>query len=131
MRISPQVVGEIGLGVPSVVNVTAQPRTVVVFQISQENLMTVVSSPGPIFISIERTNGFPLQAEVMYNTNQPSAEIAIGDIRFQPAIAQLHFTSTQTPVSFASNERSRSVDVNIISVPETPSAFQVTISSVQ
>ena len=129
VRISSLVAGEIGLGVPSEVTVTAQPRTVAVFQISQQNLMMVVSSPGPVFINIERTNGLALETEVVYNTTQPSAEIAIGQVRFQPALAQLHFTSTRTPVSFASNQASRSVDVNIISVPETPAAFQVMISS--
>ena len=129
VRISSMVAGEIGLGVPSEVAVSVQPRTVAVFQISQENLMMVVSSPGQIFINIERTNGLALATEVIYNTTQPSRAIEVGQIRFQPALAQQHFTSTQTPVIFASNQASRSVDVNIISVPESPAAFQVMISS--
>lgn len=121
--------GEIGLGVPSEVTVSVQPRTVAVFQISQENLMMVVSSPGRIFINIERTNGLALATQVIYNTTQPTQNIDVGQISFQPALAQRHFTSTQTPVIFASNQASRSVDVNIISVPDTPAAFQVMVSS--
>ena len=129
VRLSSVIVGEIGLGTPSEVRVRVQPRTVAIFQISQENLMVVVSSPGQIFINIERTDGLALTTEVIYNTTQPSREIEVGPIKFQPALAQRHFTSTETPVTFSSNQASRSVDVNIIAVPETPSAFQVMISS--
>ena len=129
VRLSSVVVGEIGLGTPSEVTVRVQPRTVAIFQISQENLMVVVSSPGRVFINIERTDGLALTTEVIYNTTQPSREIEVGQIKFQPALAQRHFTSTETPVTFSSNQASRSVDINIISVPEIPSAFQVMISS--
>ena len=123
------VVGEIGLGVPSEVTVRVTARTVAVFQISRDNLMMVVSSPGRVFINIERTNGLALATEVIYNTTQPSSEVEVGAIKFQPAVAQQHFTSTRLPVMFASNQASQSVDVNIISVPDTPAAFQVMISS--
>ena len=129
VRLSSVAVGEIGLGVPSEVTVRVTPRTVAIFQISRDNLMVVVSSPGRIFINIERTNGLALATEVIYNTTQPSDEIEVGAIKFQPALAQRHFTSTRLPVTFASNQASRSVDVNIISVPEAPAAFQVMISS--
>lgn len=121
--------GEVGFGVPSEVTVQVQPRTVAVFQISQDNLMMVVSAPGQVSINIERTDGLALTTEVIYNTTQPRREIEVGQIKFQPAVAQLHFTSVEIPVAFSSNQASRSVDVNIISVPETPAAFQVMISS--
>ena len=91
--------------------------------------MLVVSSPGRVFINIERTDGLALTTEVIYNTTQPRGEIEVGQLRFQPALAQRHFTRTDTPVTFSSSQVTRSVDVNIIALPETPSAFQVMISS--
>ncbi len=107
----------------------AQPRPVSVFTIVPSTRTQVVTSPGPVSITIKRTDGLQLTSTVIYNTHTLNQVATVGDLTFEVAQPGVHFAAIENaPVTFAPGDQSKTVSLSVISVPSTPLAFFMDIS---
>ncbi len=107
----------------------AQPRPVSVFEIVPSTKTQVITAPGPVSITINRTDGFQLTSTVVYNTHTLNQIATVGGLTFEVAQPGVHFARIENAlVTFAPGDQLQTVTLSVIAVPSTPLAFFMDIS---
>lgn len=120
----------VGFGSPMDAVVTVRPQVISTFRIASDNLINLVTSPQVLEIVIERVSGLQSTAQITYTTVQPRQPVTIGGLEpFPPAQPQIDYTQIDTSLSFSSGDVLQIIRIPILSVRNSPVAFQVQIAS--
>ncbi len=112
------------MGTGAEVTVIATPRSNPVFQILQADRTKVVTAPGSVSMTIQRTDGLQLPSTVVYSTNTQNQVAAVGELNFDLAQPGVHYAVIEgATVTFAPGDNVTTVSLSVIQLPPTPLAF--------